>query len=64
MERIHQMNVVPDVLPDLHPSIDVRLTVPSTLKQLREGQKVHTPVEPGAFVFPRQVGPLLSTSDF
>ncbi|KAF4605629.1 hypothetical protein EYR40_004416 [Pleurotus pulmonarius] len=54
MERIHQMNVVPDVLPDLHPSVDIRITVPSTLKQLREGQKVHAPVEPGAFVFPRQ----------
>ncbi|KAG5220542.1 PEBP protein [Salix suchowensis] len=62
MERIHQMNVVPDVLPDLHPSIDVRLTVPSTLKQLREGQKVHAPVEPGAFVFPRQMFPMRKPS--
>ncbi|KAJ8482675.1 hypothetical protein ONZ45_g14871 [Pleurotus djamor] len=54
MERIHQMKVVPDVLPDLHPSIDLRIAVPSSREQFRETQKPHASVEPGVFLLPHQ----------
>ena len=32
MERLHQMNVIPDVLPDFHPSFDMRSPRLASLK--------------------------------
>ena len=59
MERIHQMNVVPDVLPSLHPSLDLRLTFPEPPPQsayLKNRSKRETrQVEPGVFLVSEQV---------
>lgn len=59
MERIHQMNVVPDVLPTLHPSLDLRLTFPEPPPQsayLRtRSKRQHKQVEPGVFLVSEQV---------
>lgn len=59
MERIHQMNVVPDVLPSLHPSLDLRLTFPEPPPQsiyLRtRSKRQHKQVEPGVFLISEQV---------
>jgi len=59
MERIHQMNVVPDVLPSLHPSLDLRLTFPEPPPQsvyLRSRTKrQHRQVEPGVFLVSEQI---------
>ncbi|KAF8665071.1 hypothetical protein AX16_000539 [Volvariella volvacea WC 439] len=54
MERIHQMHVVPDVLPVLHPSIDLRVTAKHTSKQYWDTKKVESSVEPGSFLLPEQ----------
>ena len=58
MERIHQMNVVPDVLPSLHPSFDLRITFPEPPPQsvyLRNRSKrQHKQVEPGVFLVSEQ----------
>lgn len=51
MERIYQMRVVPDLLSELRPSINVRLTV-STLGMIPD--KANRVVEPGTFLLPRQ----------
>jgi large subunit ribosomal protein L35 len=58
MERIHQMNVVPDLLPSLHPSIDLRVNFPEAPPA---GRRTHAKrkmekVEPGVFLLPEQVG--------
>ena len=59
MERIHQMNVVPDVLPSLRPSFDLRLTFPEPPPQslyLRtRSKRQHKQVEPGVFLVSEQV---------
>lgn len=59
MERIHQMNVVPDVLPDIHPSLDLRVNFPrvksTTGPQATVSKAVYEHVEPGAFLLPEQV---------
>ena len=55
MERIHQMKVVPDVLPELHPSIDLHVTVRTSPKELHKTKKTHATVEPGTFLSPEQV---------
>ncbi|KAI0313044.1 PEBP-like protein [Amylostereum chailletii] len=49
MERLHQMHVIPDVLPDFHPSLDLRITVPSRPHNARLAPR-HKAVEPGVFV--------------
>ncbi|RDB29152.1 54S ribosomal protein L35, mitochondrial [Hypsizygus marmoreus] len=54
MERIHQMKVVPDVLPDLRPAIDVHLTARTTYRQAKETSKRHIAVEPGTYLLPEQ----------
>ncbi|GLB36628.1 putative PEBP-like protein [Lyophyllum shimeji] len=54
MERIHQMKVVPDVLPDLRPSIDVHVAALTTARDLKLTKKRHTTVEPGIFLSPEQ----------
>ena len=56
MERIHQMHVVPDMLPELHPSIDLHMTVTALPQETRISSKVDKKVEPGAFLLPQQVG--------
>ncbi|KAG1746835.1 phosphatidylethanolamine-binding protein [Suillus lakei] len=58
MERIHQMKVVPDVLPDIHPSMDLRVNFPkvksNTGLQVTVSKVVHEHVEPGVFLLPDQ----------
>ena len=59
MERFHQMNVIPDVLPSLRPSLDLRLTFPEPPPQsvyLRtRSKRQHKRVEPGVFLVSEQV---------
>ncbi|KAJ7725524.1 phosphatidylethanolamine-binding protein [Mycena maculata] len=63
MERIHQMHVVPDVLPVLHPSIDLHVAArlmpvhfDSLMKRNRAQRRVNTfkEVEPGRYLTPKQ----------
>ncbi|KAF9785946.1 phosphatidylethanolamine-binding protein [Thelephora terrestris] len=58
MERVHQMNVVPDVLPSLHPSFDLRLTFPESPSQRVKPRPCvnprHKQVEPGVFLVSEQ----------
>ncbi|KAI0358822.1 PEBP-like protein [Trametes cingulata] len=58
MERIYQMNVVPDMLPALHPSFDLRIKFaepPPKSNYLRTRVKRGLKeVEPGIFLFPEQ----------
>ena len=59
MERIYQMNVVPDMLPELHPSFDLRIrylapTPKDNYLRTRVKRK-HRQVEPGIFLTPEQV---------
>ncbi|KAL5519253.1 MRPL35 [Sanghuangporus vaninii] len=70
MERIHQMSVVPDLLPSLHPSIDLRISFPeppphSTYLRTRTRRK-YKPVEPGVYLLPEQTRrpPRMYTSVF
>lgn len=64
MERIHQMNVVPDLLPSLHPSLDLRINFPegppkSVYRRSRMKRR-YTHVEPGVFLLPEQVSTRLA----
>ncbi|KAJ7356629.1 phosphatidylethanolamine-binding protein, partial [Mycena albidolilacea] len=63
MERLHQMKVVPDVLPVLHPSVDLHVTArlmpehfESLMKRNRFQRRVNTfkEVVPGNYLTPRQ----------
>ncbi|KAF9448843.1 PEBP-like protein [Macrolepiota fuliginosa MF-IS2] len=51
MERLYQMKVIPDLLSEMHPSIDVRVTA-NTLGMVPD--KAYRVVEPGTFLLPRQ----------
>ncbi|CDO71759.1 hypothetical protein BN946_scf184920.g43 [Trametes cinnabarina] len=58
MERIYQMNVVPDMLPELHPSFDLRIKYAepppeSNYLRTRVRRKLKE-VEPGIFLVPEQ----------
>ncbi|KAI0960863.1 hypothetical protein AcV7_000123 [Taiwanofungus camphoratus] len=70
MERIHQMNVVPDLLPSLHPSLDLRVNFPEPPPKnvyLRSRVKRrYKKVEPGIFLLPEQTWrqPMLYTTVF
>ena len=65
MERIHQMHVVPDVLPELHPSIDLHVTATALPQEIRLNSKIDKEVEPGVFLLPQQVSPVnIITSTF
>jgi len=55
MERIHQMNVIPDVLPDLHPSFDLHITFMTALREYSKTKKMYMDVVPGVFLTPEQV---------
>jgi large subunit ribosomal protein L35 len=54
MERVHQMNVIPDVLPELHPNFDLHVTVRRPHKELRKSTKSNAVYEPGVFFTPDQ----------
>ncbi|KAF9808802.1 hypothetical protein IEO21_07730 [Rhodonia placenta] len=58
MERIHQMNVVPDLLPSLHPSLDLRINFPEgppkSVHRRSRMKRRYTHVEPGVFLLPEQ----------
>jgi large subunit ribosomal protein L35 len=69
MERLHQMKVVPDVLPVLHPSVDLHVTArlmpehfESLMKRNRFQRRVNTfkEVVPGNYLTPRQVSAFCS----
>ncbi|KAH7911833.1 phosphatidylethanolamine-binding protein [Hygrophoropsis aurantiaca] len=70
MERVHQMHVVPDVLPDLHPSLDLRVAFPEASSgQGSEDNSTkikYSQVEPGTFLVPEQTvnPPMIYTSVF
>lgn len=55
MERIYQMNVVPDVLPALKPTIDLHVIARTTPKEFLNSKKVQEVVEPGVFLKSKQV---------
>lgn len=59
MERIWQMHVIPDLLPDLRPTVDLRVNFPepppkSVYLRTRVKRK-YKQVEPGIFLLPEQV---------
>ncbi|KAJ3723989.1 hypothetical protein C8R42DRAFT_664173 [Lentinula raphanica] len=59
MERIYQMKVIPDLLPAIHPSLDLHVTVPYPLdkqfkRSMKSGGKSIIRVEPGDFLSPTQ----------
>lgn len=58
MERIYQMNVVPDLLPKLDPSFDLRITTGLKPKGLHPKAKNPMIVAPGSFLLPKQVCPM------
>ncbi|KAG6919469.1 hypothetical protein DXG01_005728 [Tephrocybe rancida] len=54
MERLHQMHVVPDVLPDIRPMVDVHVTARTTAPMRLATKKMHTTVVPGEYLLPEQ----------
>ncbi|KAL0568361.1 mitochondrial 54S ribosomal protein YmL35 [Marasmius crinis-equi] len=54
MERTHQMSVVPDVLPVIHPSVDLDVTVKPPLNRAFLSPRRVFLVEPGKFLTPQQ----------
>lgn len=48
------MFVVPDVVPHLHPTLDLRIAYPGFSRRADDGRK-HRLVEPGTFLRPEQV---------
>jgi large subunit ribosomal protein L35 len=58
MERLYQMHVIPDILPVLEPSVDLRVVLPEATSKgvLRARAKRKTsPVEAGVFLVNEQV---------
>jgi len=55
MERIYQMKVVPDVLPEINPGFDLRVAARNTALDIARTKKVYAQVEPGIFLKPEQV---------
>ena len=55
MERIYQMNVVPDALPEIKPTIDLQVVARTLPTAFLETKKVFMAVEPGAYLRPKQV---------
>lgn len=55
MERIHQMHVIPDVVPDFHPSFDLRASFPEQQLKATSTMPKYKFVEPGIYLLPEQV---------
>lgn len=55
MERLYQMNVIPDVLPQIRPTVDLHVVARTTPGVFFDTKKVQTQVEPGTFLRPKQV---------
>lgn len=49
------MKVVPDVVPDLHPSIDLMVTARTPSLDFQKTGKTQINVEAGSFLLPEQV---------
>ncbi|OBZ80101.1 54S ribosomal protein L35, mitochondrial [Grifola frondosa] len=70
MERIYQMSVVPDLLPVLQPSLDLRVNFlappPKSMYLRARVKRDHKQVEPGIFLLPEQTRkpPTLYTTVF
>ena len=62
MERVHQMHVVPDVVPDLHPSFDLRVSFPEHETEVVSVAPKYKFVEPGIHLLPEQVSFLADMS--
>ncbi|KIK06040.1 hypothetical protein K443DRAFT_90201 [Laccaria amethystina LaAM-08-1] len=54
MERIYQMRVVPDVLPEIRPSLDLRVVTKTRPSEFLNAGKVQKEVEPGVYLLPKQ----------
>ncbi|EDR02032.1 uncharacterized protein LACBIDRAFT_295521 [Laccaria bicolor S238N-H82] len=54
MERIYQMGVVPDVLPEIRPSLDLRVVAKTRAAEFLNAGKVQKEVEPGVYLLPKQ----------
>ena len=65
MERVHQMNVVPDLLPEVHPSLDLRVNfhglLPEKLRRINRTKRKYEAVEAGRFLLPEQVLAMLAS---
>lgn len=59
MERLYQMNIVPDLLPALHPTVDLRVQFPylgpRTAHQRAREKGGFSTIEPGSFLTAAQV---------
>jgi large subunit ribosomal protein L35 len=55
MERIYQMKVVPDVLPEINPTIDLQVIARTLPSEFLKTRKVFKAVEAGGFLRPKQV---------
>jgi len=64
MERIYQMNVVPNVLPILKPSLDLHVVARTRPSEFLKTGKVQSEVEPGVFLRPKQVNSSFFSSVF
>ena len=49
------MHVVPDVVPDLHPSLDLRVSFPEHQTKVASTVPKYKFVEPGVYLLPEQV---------
>ncbi len=59
MERLYQMHVIPDIIPSLRPTVDLRMVFPeappkNVVLRARAKRKL-APVEAGAFLVNEQV---------
>jgi len=58
MERVYQMGVVPDLLPAIRPSFDLRVTFPSgprgSIYRRTRMKRLHADVQPGTYLLPEQ----------
>ena len=55
MERLYQMKVVPDALPEINPTIDLQLIARTLPADFLKTKKVFKAVEPGVYLRPKQV---------
>lgn len=54
MERLYQMHVVPDLVPAIHPSLDLRITTGFRPKGIHPKAKNPMIVEPGSYLLSKQ----------